>query len=702
MNGATSHGCNNNRWARESGVINEILMHNLFRNPGGNPHVLDTIFLEMVLTESNLTLLLDTAVHSVEKATPDTISAVRAFNSQNQTFYELKAGLFCDASGDGIVGYLAGAAFRMGAEGRSEFDEPFAPGKAFGELLGHSIYFYSKDVGRPVPYVAPSYALADIEKAIPRYREFKLDELGCKLWWIEFGGRLDTVFDTAKIKWELWRVVYGVWNYFKNSGKFPEAANLTLEWVGTIPGKRESRRFEGEYMLNQRDVVGQRQHEDAVAYGGWALDLHPAEGIYSDLAPCTHYYAKGPYPVPYRVMYSRNITNLFLAGRILSCSHVAFGSLRNMASLGYCAQAAGAAAAICARMKLRPADLSRGNNLKILQRALLRSGQHIRGLPHQDPEDLALRARISASSEYVIGEFPADGNWLVLNQGSAQMLPLAASGIPTATFRVRATKDTTLQTRFMTSCDVANHTPEQIWGESSHSLQAGQEREISISCPAMLTEAQYGYYVFLAKPAVEIRCSTQRVTGILTLFNHAQQRNGDIVGNIACVSDLGIDAFDLWSPRRRPGGQNFAFRLSAPISPYSAQQIANGIYRPTSAVNAWVARPDDRAPAISLEWETPKKVVSIIVDFDPDWDHPIESVMRWHPERAMPFTARDFQLENETGEVLLKVSENYLARYTGKLKEPALTRRLTLRIHRVNGLCPAAIFGLGAYGDSPE
>ncbi len=92
-------------------------------------------------------------------------------------------------------------------------------------------------------------------------------------------------------------------------------------------------------------------------------------------------------------MYSRNITNLFLAGRVLSCSHISFGSLRNMASLGYCGQAAGAAAALCVWKKLRPADLSRGESLKTLQQTLLRAGQHIRGLRHADPDDFALKAK---------------------------------------------------------------------------------------------------------------------------------------------------------------------------------------------------------------------------------------------------------------------------------------------------------------------
>jgi len=145
--GATSHMGNNNRWAREGGVIDELLVENIFRNPEGNPLILDTIILEMVINEPNITLLLNTAVQDLEKSDADTIKSVRAFCSQNSTAYEVDAPLFVDASGDGIVGFLAGAAFRIGAEARSEFGEQFAPEKSSNELLGHTIYFIPRTQG---------------------------------------------------------------------------------------------------------------------------------------------------------------------------------------------------------------------------------------------------------------------------------------------------------------------------------------------------------------------------------------------------------------------------------------------------------------------------------------------------------------------------------------------------------------------------
>ncbi|MCC6414746.1 MAG: FAD-dependent oxidoreductase, partial [Opitutaceae bacterium] len=448
--GATSHMGNNNRWAREGGVIDEILVENMYRNPEGNPLILDTILLEMVVRESNITLLLNTAVHDLEKSDPDTIKTVRAFCSQNSTTYEVSAPLFCDASGDGIVGFLAGAAFRIGAESRAEFGEQFAPEQATNELLGHTIYFYSKDTGRPVKFTAPSFALKDITK-IPRWRDIKAVDSGCRFWWLEWGGRFDTIHDSEKIKWELWKVVYGVWNHIKNSGQFPEAENFTLEWVGTIPGKRESRRFEGDFMLTQQDIVEQRQHADAVSFGGWAIDLHPADGVYSTQAGCQQWHSKGVFQIPYRTMYSRNIKNLFLAGRIVSASHIAFGATRVMATCAHNAQAVGMAAALCRRHNLNPRAVAARPYITELQRDLLRSGQFIPLHPLEDNENLAPHASLAASSELQLRELKSCGETRPLDCAWAMMLPVQPGRMPKVTYMVDVVEPTDLETELRVS-----------------------------------------------------------------------------------------------------------------------------------------------------------------------------------------------------------------------------------------------------------
>ncbi|MCU1232591.1 MAG: fumarate reductase, partial [Candidatus Solibacter sp.] len=474
MLGATSHMGNNNRWAREGGLVDEILVENLYRNPEGNPLILDTILLEKVRTEANITLLLNTALDGVEKSGDSSLGAVTAFCPQNQTRYRIEAPLFCDASGDGILAFLSGAAFRMGAESRGEFEEGFAPDESYGELLGHSLYFYTKDTGRPVRFVAPEYALKDITQ-IPRYRDVRSSDSGCRFWWFEYGGRLDTVHDTEEIKWELWKVAYGVWDYIKNSGNFPEAETLTLEWVGTIPGKRESRRFEGDYMLHQRDLVEQRLHDDAVSFGGWAMDLHPADGVYSELSPCTQWHSKGVYQIPYRCLYSRNIENLFLAGRIISVSHVAFGSTRVMATCGHTAQATGMAAVLCHEHKLLPRDLMQPERMQELQQRLIGTGQYIPNVA-LDAGD----ATVSSSSRYLLREFPPSAAVVPLDVSRAMLLPAAAGALPAATFIVDAAEPTELLLEVRRSSVRGNFTPDCVMHRQAVRLEAGSGQPVVI------------------------------------------------------------------------------------------------------------------------------------------------------------------------------------------------------------------------------
>ena len=167
-NGATSHMGNNNRWAREGGIMGEIMEENLWRNKEGNPVLFDMVLLDLVQSQPGLTLLLNTVVTDIEKSDRH-LQSVQAFNAINQTRYHVKASQFIDASGDGVLGYLAGAAHRVGAESVEEFGEKMAPGEHFGHKLGHSIYFYTKRSSQPVRFVPPSFALKEIT-TIPRYK----------------------------------------------------------------------------------------------------------------------------------------------------------------------------------------------------------------------------------------------------------------------------------------------------------------------------------------------------------------------------------------------------------------------------------------------------------------------------------------------------------------------------------------------------
>ncbi len=692
--GATSHMGNNNRWAREGGVVDEVLVENTYRNPEGNPVIFDTILLDKVVSEANITLLLNTTVYEVEKKDAVTIQSVKAFCSQNQTEYVLSAPLFCDASGDGVVGFLAGAAFRMGAESKEEFGEKFAPTEEYGELLGHTLYFYSKDTGRPVNFIPPSFALQDITE-IPRFKSFNAKDFGCKLWWIEYGGRLDTVHDTEKIKWELWKVVYGVWNYIKNSGNFPEAANLTLEWVGTIPGKRESRRFEGDYMMIQQDIVEQREHPDAVAFGGWSIDLHPADGVFSEKPGCNQWHSKGVYQIPYRSLYSKNITNLFLGGRLISASHVAFGSTRVMATAAYASQAVGMAAALCKERNILPAAVVTQQYITQLQQRLLKSGQYIPGMSLTDQEDLVQLANITASSELVLEELPEANLLKPLALSVAQMVPLQKGKVAPFVFHAQADTATTLEIELRISSKVANHTPDISVAKQVLAIHPGRNC-MQIAFDAQLEEQAYAFITFIKNPQVQLHFSDKRITGLLSVFNSVNKAVSNY-GKQTPPEDIGMDAFEFWCPQRRPEGHNIAFKYPAGLPVFKAENIRNGIDRPTNQPNAWVANWTDESPRLTLSWKEPKEISHIHLFFDTDYDHPMESVLMQHPESTMPFCIRNYRVKDEAGNILVERKGNYQTHQIIRLPKTITTSKLVIEVEHPSAQVPAALFAVRCY-----
>ena len=697
--GATSHMGNNNRWARESGVIDEIMLENIYRNPDGNPLIFDTVLLEKIVEEKNITLLLNTAVFDLDKnpvgeSEEDKITAVHAFCSQNSTQYYLSAPLFCDASGDGIVGFLSGAAFRMGAESMKEFGEKFAPDKAYGELLGHSMYFYSKDAGRPVKFIPPSFALQDI-KDIPRYKTFNPKDFGCRLWWLEYGGRLDTVHDTEKIKWELWKVVYGAWNYIKNSGEFPEAENMTLEWVGTIPGKRESRRFEGDYMLKQQDVVEQKYFEDTVAFGGWSLDLHPADGVYSDQSGCNQWHSKGVYPIPYRCFYSKNISNLFIAGRIISATHVAFASTRVMATSAVGGQAVAIAASLCKKYNCTPRELGT-NYLKELQSELWRSGQYLPQTKILDADDLVQKSlQITASSTLKLQELPGSDFWGIIKDSVAQMLPVVPGNMPSVTFWVETEEETDFQIEVRKSSKSFNHTPDIILETKHFSLTKGKQ-EITLDWNTSFDEACYAFVCFMKNEKVKIQYSETRITGLVSVFNATNPAVSNY-GKQEPTEDIGVDTFEFWCPQRRPEGRNIAMRFSQSLAVFGTENLTNGLHRPVAQPNAWIANFDDKNPLLTISWEKPMTVSRIEFVFDTDYDHPMENVIYVHPETVMPFCVNTLKVYNCNNEEIASITDNHLSRRTIILEKPVQTQHLKIRLSGSHAEVPVSLLEVRCY-----
>ncbi|WP_339724384.1 FAD-dependent oxidoreductase [uncultured Paraglaciecola sp.] len=687
--GATSHMGNNNRWSREGGIIGELLLENLFRNKEGNALIFDTIMLEKVVEEKNITLLLNTSVFATHKNADNNIASVEGFCSQNSKFYALHGSYFCDVSGDGIVAFQAGAEFRMGAEASSEFSEKMAPELPDKELLGHSIYFYSKDAGKPVKYVAPSFASID-GMTEDRMKRIRSQDVGPRLWWLEYGGNSDTVGESEDIKWQLWKVVYGVWDYIKNSGKFENVENLTLEWVGTIPGKRESRRFIGHSFMTQQDVVTQQPCDDAISFGGWAIDHHPGDGIYSEKPPCTQFHTKGVYQIPLGSFISKDIDNLFFAGRIISVSHIAFGSTRVMATCGHGGQAVGEAVAYCLNQACTPAQLLQATHIKNLQQNLNEKGHFIPNVPMQPHYNLASKAKISASSELQLNAMQDNGPWRPLKISAGQLLPLQKDTTYQFGVKVRALKDTILYAQLRHSEKVTNYTPEVILGQQSFVLSAG-EHQLEVNFAETLAEDQYAMLCFLANPDIEIACTTSRVSSLVAVFNgvnKAVSNNGKQV----VEGDKGVDEFEFWTPERRPGGHNLALTINPPLDCFAAANLTNGYTRPYQRSNVWCAALNQTEAELTLEWPQPQNISEIILHLDADFDHALESTLYGHPEDRVPFCVEHVQILDAQGTVLFEKTDNYQGVVHCVLPTAISSDQLQIKLLKTHKDCPIALY----------
>jgi hypothetical protein len=687
INGATSHMGNNNRWAREGGVIDEILVENLWRNPEGNSVLLDALLLEKVAREPRITLLLNTTADSLSMEDDGRIASVHAYCSQNQTAYSIAAPLFCDASGDGILGYLSGASYRVGTEARSEFGEMLADEKPGTALLGSSLYFYTRDTGRPIRFVPPSFALKDIAPIL-RYREIKVSDSGCRLWWLEYGGALDTIHDCEEIKWELWRLAYGIWNHIKNSGEYPEASTLTLEWMGVISGKRESRRFEGDMMLCQQDIVEQHMHPDAVSYGGWAIDLHPPEGVYSSDPACTQWHSKGIYQIPYRTMYSRDVPNLFLTGRLISATHIAFGSTRIMATCALNGQAVGMAAVLCNEQNVMPRDLAQKPKIGQLQQRLLRAGQYIPGVTADDGNDLARVAQVTASSTLALARTAPSGKMLQLDHSCAMLLPLQPGPFPSFTVTVEAAEPTTLRAELWKSAKPGNFTPEILLSSATLDVAPGEAREVVLHFAGETAVPGYAFLTFPLNPQLRIAQTDTRIPGVLTL-HHAQNASVAKSATQEPPSNSGVETFAFWLPKRRPTARDFALAINPPLQAFDASQVTNGLARPIDGVNGWCPAAEDRTPWLRFSWLQQQQIQSVQIVFDTDYDHPMESVLMTHPEFAIPSCVRQFRVSSAEGVVLADVSEHHQSRWRLQLPEPLHTSAIVVEILDTWGSLPA-------------
>jgi len=380
---------------RETGIIEEVRLENLHRNPQQNYWFWDMILWETVKREPNLQLLLNTSIFEAT-AENDTITQARGLQLGSECIYTIIARQYIDCTGDGTLGAEAGAEFRMGREAREEFGESLAPEQADDATMGHSTPFTAQDTYAATPFKPFEWAYKFPTEESLKHRGGH-GVCGRGFWWIELGGQdgRHIIHSTPEITEELWKITLGVWDHMKNYGDHC-AGTWDLKSVAQIPGKRESRRFVGDYMLSQKDLDDEVKHDDEAAFGGWPADLHNIHGFWHPDPAALFHSIKTVYGIPLRTLYSRNIKNLFFAGRNHSATHAAMGSTRVMGTCSVMGQAAGTAAAFCIKYNCPPREVA-AKHIDELRQTLLRNDCYLPHYAADDPADFAKQAKITAS-----------------------------------------------------------------------------------------------------------------------------------------------------------------------------------------------------------------------------------------------------------------------------------------------------------------
>lgn len=370
---------------RETGILAEFEEENIHRNPTLAPTLWDSVLFGKIKENENITLLLNASCLDAESEKGE-IKSVTAWQLTTYSYHKVEAKYFADCSGDSILAPLVGAEHRIGREAKSEYNEQIGPDVADNKTMGMSILLQARETDHKVEFIPPEWAnvyetdedfaiIPYLEGQHSTFRDHKIGTSGCNLWWMELGGDGKPIANTEETRDELMKVVFGIWDHIKNKGDHG-CENWELEWVGFLPGKRESVRYVGEHVFTQHDIESGGHFDDVVAYGGWPMDDHNPKGMKANKKgddPSKMFPAPSPYGIPYRCLYSRNIKNLFFAGRNISATHGAMSSTRVMATCSLLGQAMGTAAAMCVENNIAPKEL-KGAYITKLQQQLMNDG----------------------------------------------------------------------------------------------------------------------------------------------------------------------------------------------------------------------------------------------------------------------------------------------------------------------------------------
>jgi hypothetical protein len=687
-------------WIKESGILEEIAVEERARN--WEPYIegmmnshWDLVLYEWVKREKNLSLFLNTTMREVSMRDAAHIQAIHAPQLGTEREFILSAPLFIDATGDGVLGFRAGADFRWGREVRSEFHEVLAPADPTTGLMGNTLFFRARDTGKPVTFTKPDWA-AEFDT------EADLTDRGhghfeCGYWWIEVGTPLHPIKDNEEIRDEALRQLLGVWDHIKNhctvDGVREKAKNFALEFVGFWPYKRESRRILGDYILTEKDVRDPSIHPDDIAYGAWGIDIHLPGGIHERNVPPYpgptsdenfKQYGTIPYGIPLRSCYSRNVRNLLTAGRPISASYVAFASSRVLPTGAIVGQGVGAAAALCAKYNCDPKTVA-AEHADELQQLLLRQDASIPGVENGDADDLARRAQVTASSEATL-RFPESETLHKAALALGQAFPVSTDRVDSVELLLQSASQ---QSQTVT---LSLRRVEHAWDLRPSAVIA--------SATATVPAGYKGYVSF------PLRART-RPGGLYFAFIDAQPEIGwamfsDADGHASQVP-VGATAADLppggfWRPFTR--GRSLAIRVTPEQRPYAAQNVVRGTNRPDRWTNVFLSDAAQPLPAwIELKFPSPVRFNQVQITFDTDTNRRISLPLFHYPE-----CVKSYEIAVAQGggwKTVAAEDNNYFRRRVHRF-EAVTASRLRINVLETNGAAEARIFEVRVYNEKSD
>ena len=738
--GATGLGYR--RHSRETGIIEELEMESWHRSEGYDrrgavPYPFwDLILKEWVEREPNAILHLNTYAMDVEMRQDGSIGLVRALQSTTETIFTLVAPIFVDASGDGTVAYLAGADFRVGREAKSETGERWAQDVADTHTLPSTIRYAARDWGRPIKFIRPAWARVYRDDEDLPFRDHRRIETG--YWWVACGGTADTISDAELIRDQLYAISLGVWDHIKNRGDHG-AANFALEWIGHVPCKRESRRFLGDHILTQQDIENLGEFPDRVAYGGWPIDVHSPEGIEAFENPTRQMQLDAPYSIPLRCLYSRNVPNLFLAGRNISQTHVALGSSRVMKTCAVMGQAVGTAAHFCVRYGKAPREITRDHIAEIQQR-LLKDDAYVIDLSNQDSGDLALTARANAPSSAILPT-PAMDDWIPLTKTCCQIVPITAGRVERLELLLRSSVDQ--DTRVELSLTPAKHihdfrsagesisTEATVPGSGPNWVRAEFNTDLEPGLYRVEVKASDGISWAHSKQEIIGTQAAEWVSGEIPGTSEATGwvaapkrwleavKAGKVVlperylASKSAEPDLAPIEADVQPKRRLRDATGrwamlrgtFCVRLTPESHPYEAENVNNGTARTYRGTNIWMSDPAAGLPQwIELDFQREVELAMLQVVFNSSLDVNEPGTLEYHHYQPLvqhvSTCVKDYRVLYLGGDSwcdLLHVRDAH-QRFHRHRFDVVRARKIRLVVEATWGVANAQVYEIRAYG----